>query len=198
VTSIDWDAYRRDYDRMSAADQEAFYDRVWQDYPHQKFFNASACASYLASFTPTTVVEIGGWRGELAAEMLTRFPSIKHWTNVEVCRGAREASACTDPRYEYVPPTALLPFADAVVSSHAIEHMLIRELVIYLEEVRPRSVFLQAPLTEEGQAWDGYQGSHVMREGWREVRSELARLGLRHVPHFDAHEVRCFSRGQPG
>ena len=194
--SIDWDAYRRDYDKLTPEDQERFYDRVWELYPDQKHFDAKACLRFFAHLgleKHVHVVEVGGWRGELAAEVLAALPAIYTWSNVEVCRGAREASVCGDRRYQALPPN-IVPTGDVLVSSHAIEHMMLRELNAYLKVIRPRAVFLAAPLLEDGQDWRGYMGSHVLREGWRDVVALLERKGLERVPELDGPDVRCAAR----
>lgn len=184
---IDWDAYRAAYDGMGPAEQAAFYARVWELHPDQRHFDADACGRLLDAAAPASVQEVGGWRGELAAAVLPSRPGILSWRNREVCEGAASHPACADPRYSL----GLGP-ADALVMSHVIEHMRLREAEAYVEAVRPRAAFVQSPLSEDGQDWAGYRGSHVLREGWREVEAMMARHGLRREPALDAPDVRCF------
>jgi hypothetical protein len=192
VTVIDWDAYRRDYDRMGRDEQEAFYERVYAAYPVQKHFNAEACSALLHLCRPTSVVEIGGWRGELAKDMLSRWPGIMVWHNVEICRSARQQSECTDTRYHAV--TEAVP-ADCLVTSHAIEHMRLYEVANYLDKIEPKAAYVAAPLSEDGQTWDNYLGSHVMQEGWKDVIAMFSSRGFDILgAGYSGGDVRCFYR----
>lgn len=195
---IDWDGYRAEYNSMSWEDQRAFYDRVWDLHPVQIHYDAEACARFLDATRPVTVMEIGGWRGELAGEMLMRFDWIASWHNREVCAGAVANQATADPRYHANVPT-IWPWqtplrAEAFVASHTIEHMNETQLNALLAATTARAMFLASPLTEDGQDWAGYDGSHVLTLGWRDVIALAAKHGYVHMAELDAPEIRCFSR----
>lgn len=195
---IDWDAYRAAYDLMSWDDQRAFYDRVWDQHPVQLHYDAEACARFLEATRPATVMEIGGWRGELAGEMLARYDWIGSWHNREVCAGAATNPATDDPRYRANVPTTWpwhVPLrAEAFVASHTIEHMNARQLDELFRATSARAMFLASPLTDDGQDWAGYGGSHVLTIGWRDVIALAATHGFVHDRSLDASEVRCFRR----
>lgn len=194
---IDWDAYRSGYDSMSYADQVAFYDKVWRLHPEQRHYSPDACSKFLSVVEPDRVLEVGGWRGELAAEMLPLFPKIMHWHNIEICRGAVENSVCSDPHYSTQVPSEWmweLPHepGGVLVAAHVIEHMTKEQVLSLLWSTRPRAAFVQSPLTEKGQDWAGYNGSHVLKSGWEEVIDFFGWYGLKHDPSMDAPDVRCF------
>jgi len=194
---IDWDAYRAAYDGMTYGEQVAFYDRVWELHPEQHHYDAEACAAFLEDVAARNIVEIGGWRGELATEMLARFPKIRRWHNIELCRGAVMATVCDDPPYTTQVPgnwawTMIYEPGQVLVAAHVIEHMTLAQVELLLTAIRPRAAFIQSPLTEEGEDWAGYTGSHVLRAGWREIVALCGTCGLTHDPTLDAKDVRCF------
>lgn len=194
---IDWDAYRAAYDGMTYGEQVAFYDRVWDLHPNQHHYDPEACATFLTSVKATRVIEIGGWRGELAAEMLARFPAIRRWHNVELCRGAIQSTVCQDPRYTCQVPgnwawTMIHEPGAVLVAAHVIEHMALPQVGALLSALLPSAAFIQSPLMEEGQDWTGYTGSHVLRAGWREIVAVCGTHGLTRDPTLDAPDVRCF------
>jgi hypothetical protein len=197
ATGIDWDAYRAAYDGMTYGEQVAFYSRVWDLHPDQHHYDPAACAAFLEAVKADRVIEIGGWRGHLAAEMLTQFPKIKRWHNIELCRGAVQATVCEDPRYTAQVPgnwawTMIHEPGGVLVAAHVIEHMTAAQVALLLGALHPRAAFVQSPLTEDGQDWAGYGGSHVLRAGWRDVIALFAAYGLAHDPTLDAPDVRCF------
>ena len=197
ATGIDWDAYRAAYDGMTYGEQVAFYDRVWDLHPDQHHYDAEACFAFLTVAQADRVIEIGGWRGHLAAEMLPRLPAIRRWHNVELCRGAVAATVCDDRRYTAQVPTRWAwemthEPGGVLVAAHVIEHMTLAQVGALVGALRPRAAFVQSPLTDTGQDWAGYGGSHVLRAGWSEVIALFAAHGLTHDPTLDAADVRCF------
>ena len=206
---INFDVWRAEYDLMTYEDQLAFYDLVWAKHPVQKHYDPGAVAKFfsahLAYTEPASVLEIGGWRGELAAEMLGLWPlnaDIREWTNLEICRGAVENSIPLDVRYHPVVPGGFLwdydqgmfaPY-NVLVASHVIEHMRARELWSFLSRQKALWVYLASPLDEEDRDWTGYNGSHILEIGWRKITSMMGELGYRHRPHHDTREVRVFWR----
>lgn len=199
---IDWDAYRAVYDRMGWNDQVAFYDRVWELHPDQRHFDAEACAAFLTVTRPASVLEIGGWRGELANLMLARFPNVTEWRNVEVCRGAAFHPVGTDPRYSAVvpddwawkTPEITARHWDALVMSHTVEHMRLDQFRDLIDALDVGSVFLQAPLEDRKTNWTGYHGSHVLAAGWNDLARLLKERGFTRNQSLDAADVRCFAR----
>ena len=74
------------------------------------------------------------------------------------------------------------------MAAHVIEHMALPQVGALLSALLPSAAFIQSPLTEEGQDWTGYIGSHVLRAGWREIVA-VCRYSRAH-PRPDAGRAR--------
>lgn len=202
-----FDRWRAAYDRMSYADQVAFYNQVEVDHPHQVHFDASAFLAFLHEIAPgfrlMCVLEVGGWKGELAQAVLPQMVCIDEWVNYEVSERARDLSVCSDGRYFVIVPgdfawNITLPDADVFVCSHTIEHIKARHLAALLDNL-PDSIYyvgLQAPLPESETAvdWSGYWGSHILEIGWAQVIEMMRERGFRLLEHLTRGEFRAFER----
>lgn len=200
---IDWDAYRSDYGRMSYAEHLSFYDRVWAAYPVQIHFDLATAIRFFERTKPQRVLELGGWRGELAGEILSRFPSIERWENLEICRGAAQNTVVTDGRYSartpttwaWIDPSIDFHAFDTFVGSHVIEHMDWEQVTHLFDRLRSfRALFLASPLRDDPFDWKGYVGSHVLRMGWSGITHRLATQGWSEIPCLTTVEVRAFER----
>ena len=179
VTALDWNQWRNDYDEMSFADHQAFNAEAARLHPEQRCWDAEACATFLEERRPASVVELGGWDGSLAAEMLARFPSIRSWTNFDITPDVPQA--CDDPRYLRRVltnwPWRLAPKADALVASHVFEHMRMREVEWLLDRWDVDSVYVDIPISGPPN-WDGYTGSHIIEAGVGEFLTRMDALGF--------------------
>lgn len=208
-----FDDWRRNYDGMSYADQVAFYELIGKKYPRQICFDAGAYGRFFEyvlilkdaepkrSIRPS-VLEIGGWNGELAQAMLERYADIAAWHNIEIRASAAETAVCQSERYRVVDAgdfawRVALPEAEVFVASHVIEHIRAHELAALLDNLPAsvRFVGLQAPLGEEGRDWSGYLGSHILEIGWWMVEALLKKRGFRHLIELSTGEFRAFERG---
>ncbi len=187
---------------MTHADQLVFHSRIWVEHPVQQHYDARAAGRFLDAVRPKRIIEIGGWRGELAAEMLAGRSWIESWHNVELCTEAVAASVCSDPRYTVAVGETFAwdtpqPVSDALLLSHCAEHMRWRELLALFDSVIPpvSAVYLAAPLPLDGTVptWDRYVGTHILEVGWDAIAADLAQRGLVCVPP-GTKEVRCFAK----
>ena len=130
------------------------------------------------------VLELGGWRGELAQEMLNRFPSLAIWCNVEICRAAVRDSVFASAKYiTWIPDDWVwrsgcgeLPPANVVIASHFIEHIGSYDFSKLMHRLpdTTRYLVLVAPLPESGPVdWTGYHGSHKLDWDWYRIIEEL-------------------------
>ena len=172
---IDWDEWRSRYSSMTYAEQQAFYSEVWKHHPSQLHFDAGAALAFMRALPvmprPMRVVEIGGWRGELAEALIPYLPASWSWLNLEICREAAAASVCQQPAFRAVSPESwpwedlpTLAGADILVASHVIEHMSVEHLEALVDSLATaRWMFLASPLPQSGTPdWAGYNGSHVL------------------------------------
>lgn len=185
MTNDDWDAWRSRYDLMSFSDQQEFYDRVAREHPTQQHFSIDAFGDCLDQARPDVVVELGGWKGELAAATLNKSP-ITRWTNYEISRVAVQETVCKDPRYVAVAlPHYLWEYpvaieADLFVASHVLEHLKVSHVLLLMSKVKAAHVYVEAPLPRSGvPAWKGYFGSHVLEVGWDGLGDLMGQCGYR-------------------
>ena len=178
---IDWDEWRREHANLTFADQQAFYSRVAEHYPHQQSFDAVA-AHDVFDFIPEErldVVELGGWDGALAAIMLSRS-DISRWTNydlVEVPQVCRHANYRLELLRDYLWNQEPVR-GDVFVACHTIEHLTARELELLFSVLLVPYVYLQSPLKFEPVDWAGYPGSHILEIGWNGVAELLQVCGF--------------------
>lgn len=176
---IDWDRWRARYDAMSFREHQEFNRQVSLQYPEQRCFNADAVRDFLHKTKPERVLELGGWDGGLAAEVLPGFPNISKWVNYDITPLA--ARVCDDPRYELVVvsdwPWKLPQAGDVLIASHVLEHMLMSEIEHLLSEWDVRAVFMDIPIGSGTPVWHGYEGTHILEVGSTELLFRLGRLG---------------------
>lgn len=200
--AIDWDAWRAAYDTMTFAEQEDFYDRVFEQFPDQARYSVRVLSSFLDEIAvPVDIVELGGWDGAFAAEILAKHKPITGWCNSEISVAAAEATVCDDARYSlHVPLTDWYwtqPHqCDLFVASHVIEHLKLLDVLASFDATGCRWMYLQAPLEEEATDWTGYRGSHILEVGWRVLTDELADRGFRFLPALSEPFARCFEKAE--
>lgn len=202
-----FDKWRRDYDGLSYADMKAFYDLVEADHPLQQAYDAGTFARFLQGITANigaiTVLEIGGWKGELAQLMLQREPDIVTWHNLEICKRAVERSVFESPKYKPVVPgdfvwTLSLPDAQVFVASHFIEHIRLWELSALFDNLNGvQFIGLQSPLQPVGIDWTGYHGSHILGVGWIGVSACLSAHGFTEMLALREGDFRAFRQTEP-
>jgi hypothetical protein len=169
TTSLDWDAWRNAYHHLTYADQQAFHSTIYEQHPEQRHYDPVYVAKAIEQTNARTVVELGGWDGELAEHMLKRYP-IQQWTNVELCKEARQAGAKRHPLYTAWPKDKWYWtetwHCDLFVASHVIEHLTIQHLNETLAATHAQALFLDAPLHNKSIDWRGFTGSHILECGW--------------------------------
>ena len=189
---IDFDAWRDNYDRLTYAEHVEFYRQVAEVYPDQEHYNEPAVREFLYG-VHGDVLEIGGWKGELAAKVLPDFPDITSWLNIEIAPQAISENVCTDPRYAVqVPPTWIwdvdidLERFRTVVASHVIEHMKWADVVKLMERLRHIDrLYVDAPLPDKPSLWGGGESSHIIEVGWNGLRTLFASYGFRQTGSMD-------------
>lgn len=187
----DFDNWRTNYDYMSYTRQQDFYDRMEADHGTQAGYNERAYTRFLEYVNqhvePLYILELGGWKGELACHMLNRIPHIAIWCNLEICKAAVNKSIFQSGKYYvWVPPDfawrVILPPCNIVIASHFVEHIRAEQLAAIFEKLpaTTRYIGLQSPIEEDATAhdWTGYHGSHILEIGWKQVGNLLGALGF--------------------
>jgi hypothetical protein len=207
--AIDCDEFRRNYDKWTVADHKKFYSDVYAVAPQQSHSAPEFVSMVVATHKPRSVVEIGGWDGELAVGMLERFPFIERWTNVEICEEAVKHGH-SHPRYWPVSPDVWYWenqwTADMLVASHCIEHMTAKDLEALVRATNAQRMFFDAPLIDGPIDWWGSSTTHILEVGWDGVTEICAKHGyslefaMNHVtaPESGGHARVCVYHRQAG
>lgn len=178
---IDWNAWRRDYDKMTFEQHQEFNAKVVRLHPVQRQWDGEAVQAFLAERGPRSVVELGGWDGSLAAQMLAEFPLIESWVNLDIAPDVPQV--CSDPRYERIVlsswPWLRSVTADALIASHVFEHMRVHEIEQLLTRWDVAAVFIDSPIATTPSSWQGYHGSHIIEVGSAQLLGRLLAIGFK-------------------
>ena len=195
-----FDRYRRDYATMPFAEHQRIYGIIERVYPDQSCFDRQGVALFLetllmAGVTPS-VLELGGWKGELAHAMLQQFRDIRLWHNIEICREAIEKSVCRDIYARYTCSTLSdffwnekpnwIQMCNTLILSHVVEHMRLQDFagtIAHCAEKKLDYLYLDIPhITEDShKAWRGWTNTHVLEGGWQDIEAILAQHGYSKV-----------------
>lgn len=200
-----FDRWRELYYSLTDEEQADFSDACERRFPHQAHADRAVIDEALERFLPNDarVLEVGGWKGELASHCLGKFPKIQNWLNVEFCRRAvarQVPMPLGGSGYEVLRPVNFGWFRtsgrfkrdfDVFISTHTIEHFSeldLRKLLEFVVAGIP-VVILEAPITDAGQEnWNGYLGTHILTMGWHSICDFMEDLGYRWV----RMSVHCF------
>lgn len=193
----DFDNWRSTYCTMTDTERREWDRWCYQHWPEQAHGSLAAIKEFLGTGEGLRVVEVGGWRGDHAAACLKALPGIASWTNIEFCFEAALARKCEDPRYQAMVPDAFrwwrrkeLLEGDVLILSHIIEHLSPFDLTGLLGVVFPiRRIYVEAPISNEGQNWEGYLGTHTLTWGWLEVEAAFREEGYEVESSGDQHRV---------
>lgn len=192
LTTLDWDAWRTAYPTLSYREQQEFHSLIYAQYPEQQHYDTTSVHAVLEQIKPRTIVELGGWNGQLAHQMLDQYPTIERWTNVEICREAADAGAHRHPRYM----AATLDdyywhsgpwICDLFIASHTIEHLSHHHLNQTIEATQAKALFLDAPLIDAPTNWHAFTGTHILETGWAGVNQTCKQHGYHltwAIPHL--------------
>jgi hypothetical protein len=170
LTTLDWDAWRTAYPHLTYTQHQDFYSLVYAQHPEQRHYSTEHVEQAIEQINPRTVVELGGWDGELAHTMLEQYPDIRLWRNVEICREAAAAGEDRHPRYDAVLTNDWYWnktwTCDLFVASHVIEHLSRQHLDAMVGATNAKALYMDAPLTDQPYQWQGFTGTHILNYGW--------------------------------
>lgn len=191
-----FDRYRRNYATMSFAEHQQAYSLIERVYPDQSHYDRHAVSLFLerliaAGVTPS-VLELGGWKGELAHDMLRQFRAIGAWHNIEICREAVEKTVCADFWARYTCSTLddffwnekpnWVQMHNTIVLSHVVEHMRLQDFAGMIAHCAAKWIdylYIDIPhITEDShKTWHGWTNTHILEGGWNDIDAILAQHG---------------------
>ena len=179
MNADDCDAYRARYGGMSYGDIVDAHSVMYEGHPVQKHYDRERLLAFFGGITErVSVVELGGWDGEVAAMILSAKPNIERWVNHEICREAASASVCLDSRYEvfsgkFIWECDLSEF-NVFVASHSVEHITAEQWKLLAPKVMGKRCYIDMPPFPKGKSrWDGTTCLHVNNMTEEEVIESL-------------------------
>ena len=171
---MNFNEWRVNYDQLDFAQQQEYHNHLEALYPEQAHYNLSAAKEAIAIVNPLTIAEAGTWKANLANEILKNNTTITDWKAYELCPNAILKKACNDPRLSYQEINKFDwwdkdIFCDMFIATHFIEHLSNEHLKELLSSVKSKSVYLEAPISDGGDNWDNYDGTHKLTCGWSGV-----------------------------
>ncbi len=177
--------WRAAYETMTDEEHLLFCNAAEAKWPTQKSFTYSNFESLFKKAPPNlSVVEIGGWKGELAEKCLSNFP-IEKWSNFDFCGAAIGKTIPSDKRYIAYLQNSPAWFRnyrkeefDVCVSAHMIEHLSDAHLIELLDWIKGIPVVIfEAPLLDGENNWHDYYGTHILKMGWDKIKDEMSLRG---------------------
>jgi len=190
----DFDAYRANYPLMGSDELANWHSTLFDEHPDQNHYSIKGLLAFFDASAPDDVVEIGGWRGEAAAEVLPKFPDIVSWTNYEICEKAVDRPVCTDKRYRaYHHKVVEPPSCTTLVCSHVIEHLSDAEVLRMLKATDANLLYVDTPLTDGGETWNQTTCFHVLQMGWNDLDVAIRAKGF-HLLGQHSKTIRWYER----
>jgi hypothetical protein len=193
------DKYRKLYNSYSFDYKIKMANKWLIHYPEQAHFDIIPINYWLENIVtrPASVLEIGGWRGDLAQIALSSFDHIKLWHNYDLIP-YNNYQKCYDIRYnlitlkDYLWHSSLKFEYNSLIATHMIEHINWKEFTDLAKWIPAsvKTVLFEAPLgkSEENFNWKGDYSSHVLEKGWDQVIAEMRNYGFI-VEHREANTV---------
>ena len=211
LPSAFFDNYRAKYVKMAFAEHQQVYNTIERIYPEQRCYDREAVVTFLEKLITHGVIpfvlELGGWKGELARDMLEQWKDmrvISGWYNVEICREAVAKTICHDSRYTCntldgffwdVKP-GWVQMCNTLVLSHVVEHMRLQDFAATITHCADRKidyVYLDIPhiTADSRKAWQGWTNTHVLEGGWDDIEAILVQNG--YVQWAVDNSSRCYA-----
>lgn len=188
---MNWDNWRKQYDNMSFDDQRQFYAKVAQKHPNQQHYNYQTARFFFNNVAEhdSTILELGGWKGELAQKCLMEFNSkIKEWINVDLVQFGNNSGKYRELaldrfiwEYNWLKD---LPTHQIFVSTHTFEHLSEEHVRAIIKKLYSKYVYLEIPLERYRRDWNGYQGSHKLPMMQVEIADAMIEAGYTPIMRF--------------
>ena len=181
--------YRKRYDSYSFNHKVKLANKWLVQYPEQAHFDINPINYWFENIVvrPTSVLEIGGWRGDLAEEALSSFEHINKWHNYDLINH-NNYQKCNDKRYslitlnDYIWHLSLNNEYNVLIATHMIEHINWQEFIELTGwiPIIIKTVLFEAPLpsSNENINWKDDHSSHILEKGWEQVINEMKNHGF--------------------
>lgn len=184
-----FDVYRENYRFLSFQDLKRI-NQVWAaKYPDQHYFDSSFVIEAFRKIASNLgrdniqVVELGGFDGSLAFQVLQHFPNAA-WLNLEIGehlpvpgldKFQYKEQVLADQLWECKPN---IDAPDVFVSGDTLEHFpddQFQKIIDFVTQNRISYLVLKIPISDNGQNWRGYFGSHLLHRGRNQVKEMLVK-----------------------
>lgn len=194
--------YRQLYSKFSFEDRQKLYTLWYKAFPDgAEPFDGQFVLDCIDEIISDNghylrVHELGGYRGELAWEVLSKHPRIT-WTSFDIIKHdilpelPDNFSECVLEKELWETNIGLE--GDVFISMHTLEHLSdadFDKLLAYILKQKITHLILQLPIQPEGQTWANYLGAHVLTYGSNKIKKLLEpRYKLvREVPRDESGE----------
>ena len=182
IKGFNFNEWREKYDSYSFKQQKEINNRFESLFPRQQKFVTKEVVNFLKDIPNPKILEIGGWKGELAFQTLAQNKKIILWHNYDICSNAIDKNICKDERFKSI---VLTDFAwnldifseyNTCILSHIIEHVRKHELEKLFKKLKNIKYFyIQAPLNSPYllSGWNNFYGTHILECGWKGITNML-------------------------
>jgi len=198
-----FDEWRRLYNSLTDEEQSEFYDDLERFYPHQQSFTKPNYDELIKRYPRAIVLEVGGWKGELASYCMSMSGAPMWWLNIELSQRAIDQTVPGLVNFVAVKPKRFNWFKkhrggagmfNIAIASHVIEHLKDKDLLYLLNCLSDiKVVALEAPIDDGPSDWTGYHGSHILKMGWNGIDKAMKKRGFS-SERVNAH-FRIYTRG---
>ncbi len=179
---FNFNEWREKYDKYTFEQHKKINNRFESLYPKQQKFVTKEVGKFLKGITKAKVLEVGGWKGELASQVLSTNKDIILWHNYDICSNAIDKNICKDERFKGI---VLIDFVwnlnifkeyNVCVLSHIIEHIKKKELIKFFSKIKHiKYIYIDAPLNDpyNRMKWKNYSGTHILECNWNDIKNIL-------------------------
>jgi hypothetical protein len=196
---MDFNQWRGQYDTLTFEQQQEYHSELEALYPDQAHYDLDAAKKAFEIVKPAWVIEAGAWKGNLAAEILSKSDCISQWYAFELCPAAIARTVCNDVRFRYASFNTFNWWVnnplvcDLFIATHFIEHLSFAHLSEMIKSVKSKHIYFEAPLTDSGENWDNFHGTHKLEVGWSRVSEWLLLHGYKKIDI--TNHCKLFERG---
>jgi hypothetical protein len=162
----DFNEWRAKYPKLTYQENLVYHKRWAIEYPDQQHFYTGLDVIKQCTTLCKSIMEIGGWTGDLAGIILKEKTNIQRWDNYDLIE---PPSHCPDSRYSthirenwLWKTDSLTQQYDVLVASNVLEHMTYEE-VHSLFNWLPKIPIVVVVLPFLQRNWHNYHGAHIYR-----------------------------------